>query len=205
MRFSVEKLRTLFLFCGITLSAIACVSEHTEGDVLRTTDYSVGPYTITEEVQYDYNDSFDDYYQRVYVVESQAEELAAFRGMTTMWGVETRLAANPPIVVDDWLAVFSLAQVWIWQPAKEAITFRPIVSLESDVWRDNGLNMPMNAADYLATDFQIKDGKWILEYTDIFPSPEDSPNRLKYIYFISEDQGQTFVPTETFPALAGDE
>lgn len=204
MKFSFKKARTFSFLCGIAFLTTACVSRYAEGDVFRTTDYSVGPYTITEEVQYDYRDFVGDYYyQRVYVVEQQTEEVATFRGETTMWGVELKLAGNPPVIVDDWLAVFSLGQVWIWQPGKEAITFDPVVSLESDVWRDNGLEKPMDAHSYMAKGFQIKEGKWILEYYDAetsSPLSENGSTKLKHYYFVSEDQGQTFVPAEDFSA-----
>ncbi|MEM6452709.1 MAG: hypothetical protein AAF703_20625 [Cyanobacteria bacterium P01_D01_bin.105] len=188
-----KKAYPLLLLCGTALATTACISKHKEGDILRTTDYSVAPYSIMEEVQYDYSDFWDDYYQRVYVVESP-EGKTAFRGATTMWDVEATLAGQAPMVVGDWLAVFSLGQVWIWQPGEDAIAFEPMISLESDVWRDNGLEKPMNAADYVATGFQIKDGEWILEYTDMFLYDESSPEEKKHIYFVSKDQGQTFLP-----------
>ena len=56
------------------------------------------------------------------------------------------------------------------------------------------MEKPLEAADYWATDFQIKAGQWILEYTDAMVTEEEAKSERRKIYFVSTDQGKTFVP-----------
>ena len=188
----------LLLLCGFALFAGACTSEYKAGTVLKETVYRAEPYTITEEILYDYGDFFDDdYYQRVYVVETESKEVVSFAGPSTMWSIEMPLAESPPKKVGDWLAVFSIDQVWLWQPGQSVIAFEPVRSLEENVWQDNQMEKPLNAADYWATDFRIEADQWILEYTDVLLTEKEKMQPPQKYYFISQDKGKTFVPQAT--------
>ncbi|MEO1589902.1 MAG: hypothetical protein AAFU71_01285 [Cyanobacteria bacterium J06632_22] len=177
------------------ISVTGCAARYETGEVVRETAYSADPYQITEEVQYVSTDwDGEVLYQRVYVVEEQAAERARFTGGETYWAAEMDFPESDPKQVGDWLVVFSLDQVWIWQPGQSAIAFDPTVSLDADVWQDNQMERPEFWSFYLATDFQIVEDQWVLEYTNgITDDAAPSPGPEKY-YFISEDKGETFVP-----------
>ncbi|MEL6880141.1 MAG: hypothetical protein AAFP09_06415, partial [Cyanobacteria bacterium J06607_10] len=182
------------LLGGMLLSTVACAPPFEPGEVVRSTGHQLSPYQLTEEVRYEYSSLGDDYYQRVYVLAKEQEEIRSFVGTTTMWSPEADFMNSPPKQVGDWLAVFSLDQVWIWQPGKDTISFKPIRLLENDVWKDAGVDRPEYWSLYGANDFVIESGKWILEYEDLSDAAQP-----KY-YFVSEDQGQTFMPwTEAAP------
>ena len=182
------------------LGAIAltgCSAKYETGEVVRATAYSADPYQVTEEVQYVSTDwDGEVLYQRVYVVEEQSKEQAAeltrFTGGETYWAADMDFPASEPKQVGDWLVIFSLDQVWIWQPGQSAIAFAPTTSLDSDVWQDNQMERPDFWSFYLATDFQITEDQWVLEYTNGI-TDDSAPSPGQY-YFISDDEGQTFIP-----------
>lgn len=181
------------LLYGLVLALQGCTRKFAPKEIVRSSNHTAAPYTITEAVQYDYSSLGDDYFRRVYVVESEGKETIRFKGEPTMWAIDTDLSMGNPKVVGEWLSIFSRGRVWIWQPGQPAVTFSPIESIDSNVWQDNQMEIP-SGWDHWATDFQISDGKWILEYTDNYIDAADPSPGPEHFYFISEDQGQTFVP-----------
>lgn len=197
LQYTHRKLVLLILLCGSSFSIGACVSDIKSGDTVRKNHYFAEPYLVTEKVKHVSTDWFDDtLYQREYVIQSEGQDVATFYGTETYWSPETKLTVRSPKKEGEWLAVFSMDQVWIWKPGQSMISFVPIESLESNVWKDNQMKKPKNWSLTWATDFQIINDKWILEYTDIsgIDETEVSSSFQRNYYFVSEDQGKTFVP-----------
>lgn len=191
-----KTLRSLPVLLGLVIALPGCVPPYGPKEVVRDTSYFAAPYTITEEVQYDYSSLGDDYFRRVYVVQTDGQDAIQFEGDTTMWGINVDLSKGAPKRVDDWLSVFSLDRVWIWQPGHTVRSFSPYDpsdSLDIDVWTANGEERPLNWGHW-ASDFQISGDKWILQYTDAYSREDLSDPITKHFYFVSEDQGETFVP-----------
>ena len=195
-RLTVRRSRYLAygLACGLASVMAGCFSEYERGEVLRETSYSTPPYTVVEEIQYEYSEYSDEFSQRVYFVRSDEEVLAEFRGVTTTWPANSDLALSPPKVVEDWLAIFSKSQVWIWHPEKRTIKFDLMHKLNSDDWAERQLMSP-SIPDCWASDFNISNGTWILEFTERIPSERKSNTiRPDRYYLVSEDEGRTFFP-----------
>ncbi|MEO1621838.1 MAG: hypothetical protein AAFU53_12510, partial [Cyanobacteria bacterium J06632_3] len=154
------------LCAGIWVSALSCTPPpHESGEVVRSIDYEFAPYRLTKEVSYSYSSLGDDYYQWRYVLAEGEEDLTNFVGPEMMVPPDTSLSYSPPKQVDDWLAVFLLDRVWLWQEGQNSIAFNPgSFPDEDNVWQDAGVEMPSNWHHYAAIDFTIEDGKWILEY-----------------------------------------
>ena len=176
-----------YLLISTAIVCTSCAAHYTNGEVVRETRYQASPYTVIEKVQFDYSGEYgDDFFKRVYAVEMDGEEAIAFTGESDSDSPETNLMGHPPKQADGWLAIFSESRMWIWQPGKEAIAFKPSTG-ERYVAAASQRTLPERIWTYQASNFWIENDQWILEY-----SPSQNTSNLKEIYFVSKDEGQTF-------------
>lgn len=173
--------------------------------LVKETEFSADPYTITEQVYKNPADGWldDDDYQRVYVVEADDQTVVTLKQENDwyMYPETVEFVSTPPKMVGDWLMVATHHSMWIWQPEQEAVLF-DLIERNASSDSEEGGTEPAHQQDlrndlqsipdlwrYEAHDFVVEDGKWMLIYREVHHPDGAEPQELT---FVSEDQGESF-------------
>lgn len=201
---STPKIPLAAFLASASIALTAC--QPAPITLVKETEFSADPYTITEQVYEELADFWslldDDYYQRVYVVEADGQTVVTLKQEDDwyMYPETVEFVSTPPKMVGDWLMVATHHSMWIWQPEQEAVLF-DLIERNASSESDEGETEPAHQQDlrndlqsiqdlwrYQAHDFVVADGKWMLIYRE-GQSDGGEPHELM---FISEDQGKSF-------------